>query len=325
MADGDPLVVVAEGLDTYVAALGTEWSPNTPGWSGRSAPAAIGGGRSSARVRAAGRASQRRPVTDLRPWTGTSSGHPMPDLLPGVGRLDWTACSSCSGRHRPFPLVHHRARRAVRPLRRPVRAALFPVRAVARSRRLRRVPPNPRGARAGATSSPPPSPPPRAGGVDRHPHRRRPALSPTASPSAALGICGWSHGGFMTAWAIGHTDRFAAASWGPASPTGACSSPAANGPCSSRAGRQHRLGGRQARTGTTSSAHLLRSQRAPPVLIVHGAATPTSHRPVRVLPTGPAALGTVHEFVVYPRGPLFRDRATSSTSSAAPRWFDRWL
>ena len=36
--------------------------------------------------------------------------------------------------------------------------------------------------------------------------------SPRASPTAErLGICGWSYGGYMTAWAIGQTDRFAAA------------------------------------------------------------------------------------------------------------------
>jgi dipeptidyl aminopeptidase/acylaminoacyl peptidase len=29
-----------------------------------------------------------------------------------------------------------------------------------------------------------------------------------------LGVCGWSYGGFMSSWVVGHTDRFKAASIG---------------------------------------------------------------------------------------------------------------
>ena len=32
--------------------------------------------------------------------------------------------------------------------------------------------------------------------------------------SSKLGVCGWSYGGFMSSWVVGHTDRFKAASIG---------------------------------------------------------------------------------------------------------------
>ena len=144
-----------------------------------------------------------------------------------------------------------------------------------------------------------------------------------------LGICGWSHGGFMTAWAIGHTDRFAAAvmgagvtDWGMLVGSGEW------------AMFEAALGGSTGWEGVGPHRH---DELSPisyaanvhtPVLIVHGAAD--TNVPIAQSEYFHRALrhyGTVHEFVVYPReGHSFRDRGHQLDQLRRTRaWFDRWL
>jgi dipeptidyl aminopeptidase/acylaminoacyl peptidase len=144
-----------------------------------------------------------------------------------------------------------------------------------------------------------------------------------------LGIGGWSHGGFMAAWAVGHTDRFAAAvvgagvsDWGMLAATGEWGV------------FETALGGSTGWEGTGPHRH---DQLSPisyasairtPVLIVHGADdtnVPLSqaeylHRALR-------RFGVEHEYIVYPReNHSFRERGHQLDLLRRTRaWFDRWL
>jgi dipeptidyl aminopeptidase/acylaminoacyl peptidase len=144
-----------------------------------------------------------------------------------------------------------------------------------------------------------------------------------------LGIGGWSHGGFMTAWAVGQTDRFAAAvmgagisDWGMLAATGEW-------------GRfETALGGSAGWEGLGPHQHdrlspiSYASAIRTPLLIVHGADdtnVPLSqaeylHRALR-------GFGAEHEFVVYPReNHSFRERDHQIDLLHRTRaWFDRWL
>lgn len=144
-----------------------------------------------------------------------------------------------------------------------------------------------------------------------------------------LGIAGWSHGGFMAAWAVGRTDRFKASlmgagisDWGMLAATGEF------GPFEAA------LGGSVGWEGAGPHPHDLVSpvsyaQRIrTPVLIVHGendTNVPLSqaeyfHRALR-------RHGVEHEFVVYPgEGHSLRERAHQLDLLHRTReWFDRWL
>jgi dipeptidyl aminopeptidase/acylaminoacyl peptidase len=144
-----------------------------------------------------------------------------------------------------------------------------------------------------------------------------------------LGIGGWSHGGFMTAWAVGQTDRFAAAvmgagvsDWGMLAATGEWgrfeTALAGSVGWEGSGPRQHD------RLSPISYASAIRT----PILIVHGAAdtnVPLSqaeylHRALR-------RFGAEHEYVVYPReGHSFRERNHQIDLLHRTRaWFDRWL
>jgi dipeptidyl aminopeptidase/acylaminoacyl peptidase len=144
-----------------------------------------------------------------------------------------------------------------------------------------------------------------------------------------LGIGGWSHGGFMTAWAVGHTDRFAAAvmgagvtDWGMLAATG-------------HWGRfEAALGGSTGWEGPGPHRHdelspiSHASRIRTPLLIVHGADdtnVPLSqaeylHRALR-------RFGAEHEYVIYPReNHSFRERNHQIDLLHRTRaWFDRWL
>ncbi len=144
-----------------------------------------------------------------------------------------------------------------------------------------------------------------------------------------LGIAGWSHGGFLSAWAVGHTDRFRAAivgagviDWGMLVATGE------NGQFEAA------LGGSTGWSGVgphphdanspISFAHRVRT----PVLILHGAEDTN-------VPLGQAVylhralrhFGVEHEFVIYPReGHLIAERSHQLDVLRRTRaWFDRWL
>lgn len=144
-----------------------------------------------------------------------------------------------------------------------------------------------------------------------------------------LGIAGWSHGGFMAAWAVGHTDRFAAAimgagisDWGMLAATGEWGA------------FEAALGGSTGWEGTGPHPHdrlspiSYASAIHTPVLIVHGADdtnVPLSqaeyfHRALR-------NFGVEHEYVVYPReNHSLRERNHQIDLLRRTRaWFDRWL
>lgn len=144
-----------------------------------------------------------------------------------------------------------------------------------------------------------------------------------------LGIGGWSHGGFMAAWAVGHTDRFAAAlmgagvsDWGMLAATGEWGV------------FETALGGSTGWEGTGPHLH---DQLSPisyasaihtPVLIVHGA--DDSNVPLGQAEYFHRALrrfGVEHEYVVYPReNHSFRERNHQLDLLRRTRtWFDRWL
>ncbi|MEU8661396.1 S9 family peptidase [Actinoplanes philippinensis] len=144
-----------------------------------------------------------------------------------------------------------------------------------------------------------------------------------------LGIAGWSHGGFMAAWAVGQTDRFRAAvvgagvtDWGMLAATGE------NGQFEAA------LGGGVGWSGVGPHPHdavspiSFSSRIRTPVLILHGAEDGN-------VPVGQAVylhralrhFGVEHEFVVYPReGHSIRERSHQLDVLRRTRaWFDRRL
>jgi dipeptidyl aminopeptidase/acylaminoacyl peptidase len=150
----------------------------------------------------------------------------------------------------------------------------------------------------------------------------------TADPDR-LGIVGWSHGGFMSAWAVSQTHRFKAAlvgagvtDWGMLAATGE------NGQF------EVALGGSIGWSGVGPYPHdavspiSFASRISTPVLIVHGSEDTN-------VPLGQAVyfhralrhFGIDHEFVIYPReGHLFEERNHQLDLLRRTRaWFDRWL
>lgn len=144
-----------------------------------------------------------------------------------------------------------------------------------------------------------------------------------------LGISGWSHGGFMAAWAIGHTDRFKTAmigagisDWGMQAGTGDWGI------------LEGALGGSTGWEGPGPHVHdrhspiSYASRIRTPVLILHGEEDTN-------VPLGQAIhfhralrhFGVEHEFVVYPReGHGLHERAHQLDALRRVRaWYDRWL
>ncbi|MFJ4592154.1 MULTISPECIES: S9 family peptidase [unclassified Kitasatospora] len=144
-----------------------------------------------------------------------------------------------------------------------------------------------------------------------------------------LGISGWSHGGFMAAWAIGQTGRFKAAmmgagitDWGMQAGTGEWGAmDAALGGSTGWNGPGPHL---HDRNSPISYASRIRT----PVLILHGEQDTN-------VPLGQAVhfhralrhFGVEHEFVVYPReGHGLHERAHQLDALRRIRaWYDRWL
>jgi dipeptidyl aminopeptidase/acylaminoacyl peptidase len=144
-----------------------------------------------------------------------------------------------------------------------------------------------------------------------------------------LGISGWSHGGFLAAWAVGQTDRFAAAvmgagvsDWGMLVATG-------------EAGRlEADLGGSCGWEGPGPYPHdqispvSFAARVATPVLILHGEDDTN-------VPLGQAIyfhralshFGIEHELIVYPReGHGVAERGHQhDLLRRTLAWFDRWL
>ncbi|TDD32758.1 S9 family peptidase [Nonomuraea terrae] len=144
-----------------------------------------------------------------------------------------------------------------------------------------------------------------------------------------LGIGGWSHGGFMTAWAVGQTSRFKAAvmgagicDWGMLVATGEGGTLEAGlgGSCGWEGSGPHR----HDEVSPISYASRIRT----PVLILHGeddtnvpiGQATYFHRALR-------RFGVEHEFVVYPReGHAIQERHHQIDLLRRTRaWFDRWL
>jgi dipeptidyl aminopeptidase/acylaminoacyl peptidase len=144
-----------------------------------------------------------------------------------------------------------------------------------------------------------------------------------------LGIGGWSHGGFMAAWAVGQTDRFKAAVMGAGiSDWGMLAATGEEGPFESALGGSSGWEGpgphRHDRLSPISYASKVRT----PVLILHGendTNVPVSqaeffHRALR-------RFAVEHKYVVYPReNHSIRERSHQLDVLRRTRaWFDRWL
>ncbi|XVV17416.1 S9 family peptidase [Actinoplanes sp. CA-131856] len=144
-----------------------------------------------------------------------------------------------------------------------------------------------------------------------------------------LGIAGWSHGGFMSAWAVGQTDRFRAAlvgagvtDWGMLAATGE------NGQFEAALGGSTGWSGIGPHPHDAVSPISFAGRIRTPVLILHGAQDTN-------VPLGQAVylhralrhFGAEHEFVIYPReGHSIRERAHQLDVLHRTRaWFDRWL
>jgi dienelactone hydrolase len=144
-----------------------------------------------------------------------------------------------------------------------------------------------------------------------------------------LGIGGWSHGGFMAAWAVGQTDRFKAAVMGAGiSDWGMLAATGEEGPFEAALGGSSGWEGpgphRHDRLSPISYAAEVRT----PVLILHGENDPNVpvsqaeffHRALR-------RFGAEHTYVVYPREHhAIRERNHQLDVLRRTRaWFDRWL
>ncbi|OLT46680.1 dipeptidyl aminopeptidase [Saccharomonospora sp. CUA-673] len=144
-----------------------------------------------------------------------------------------------------------------------------------------------------------------------------------------LGIAGGSHGGFLSAWAVGQTDRFRAAvvlagviDWGMLAATGE------NGQFEAALGGSTGLSGIGPHPHDAVSPASFASRVRTPVLLLHGADDPNVplgqsvyfHRALR-------HFGVEHEFVIYPReGHAIRERNHQLDVLFRTReWFDRWL
>ncbi|WP_433554514.1 prolyl oligopeptidase family serine peptidase [Micromonospora zamorensis] len=144
-----------------------------------------------------------------------------------------------------------------------------------------------------------------------------------------LGIAGWSHGGFMSAWAIGQTGRFRAAlvgagvvDWGMLAATGE------NGQFEAALGGSTGWSGIGPHPHDAVSPISFASHIRTPVLILHGAEDTN-------VPLGQAVylhralrhFDVEHEFVIYPReGHSIRERNHQLDVLRRTRaWFDRWL
>jgi dienelactone hydrolase len=144
-----------------------------------------------------------------------------------------------------------------------------------------------------------------------------------------LGIAGWSHGGFLAAWAVGHTDRFRAAlvgagvtDWGMLAATGE------NGQFETALGASTGWEGAGPHPHDALSPISYASRITTPVLVLHGAEdTNVPLGQAEYLHRALSHYGVDHEYVIYPReNHRIRERAHQLDVLRRTRaWFDRWL
>jgi dipeptidyl aminopeptidase/acylaminoacyl peptidase len=144
-----------------------------------------------------------------------------------------------------------------------------------------------------------------------------------------LGIGGWSHGGFMAAWAVGQTDRFKTALMGAGiSDWGMLAATGEEGPFEAALGGSTGWEGPGPHPHDRLSPISYAARIRTPVLILHGeddtnvplGQSEFFHRALR-------RFGVEHEFVVYPReNHSIRERDHQLDVLRRTReWFDRWL
>ncbi|GAA3566005.1 hypothetical protein GCM10022222_57260 [Amycolatopsis ultiminotia] len=144
-----------------------------------------------------------------------------------------------------------------------------------------------------------------------------------------LGIAGWSHGGFLAEWAVGHTGRFRAAlagagvaDWGMLAATGE------NGRFESALGGSTGWSGIGPHPHDALSPVSYASRIRTPMLLLHGA--DDTNVPLGQSDYFHRALqhfGVEHEYVIYPgEGHSIRERGHQLDVLRRTRaWFDRWL
>ena len=142
-----------------------------------------------------------------------------------------------------------------------------------------------------------------------------------------LGIGGWSYGGYLTSWAIGHTDRFKAAIVG-AGVTDLLSFQAADIPTWLPTQMMLAPSYRDPEVYLRSSPITYVAEAKTPTLILHGAADER----VRLgqgkeLYHALQALGVPTEMVIYPREPhIFQERHHQrDVLTRVADWFNRWV
>ncbi|MBB4683306.1 S9 family peptidase [Amycolatopsis jiangsuensis] len=144
-----------------------------------------------------------------------------------------------------------------------------------------------------------------------------------------LGIAGWSHGGFLAAWAVGQTHRFRAAvvgagitDWGMLAATGE------NGAFEAALGGSTGWSGAGPHPHDALSPISFADRIRTPVLLLHGAEdTNVPPGQAEYLHRALRHFGVPHEYVRYPReGHSIRERGHQLDVLHRTRaWFDRWL
>jgi dipeptidyl aminopeptidase/acylaminoacyl peptidase len=144
-----------------------------------------------------------------------------------------------------------------------------------------------------------------------------------------LGIAGWSHGGYMAAWAVGQSDRFQAALVGAGiADWGMLAADGENGQFEAALGGSVGWSGIGPHPHDAVSPISYASRISTPVLILHGAEdTNVPYGQAVYLHRALRHFGAEHEFVTYPReGHSFRERNHQLDVMRRTRaWFDRWM
>jgi dipeptidyl aminopeptidase/acylaminoacyl peptidase len=144
-----------------------------------------------------------------------------------------------------------------------------------------------------------------------------------------LGIAGWSHGGYLAAWAVSQSGRFKAALVGAGiADWGMLAADGENGQFEAALGGSVGWSGIGPHPHDAVSPVSYAARISTPVLILHGAEdTNVPYGQAVYLHRALRHFGVEHEFVTYPReGHSFRERNHQLDVMRRTRaWFDRWL